>query len=165
MCDRAIRIAKALDLIVEMHLQFLEQFSRVASMRVSFLQAPTPYMVAPAYYCDRALDGLLNSIARSQININKLFDELKELKNECVQKLELAERMYREIECDSIADQSGNDALIMKFIQQRKQKYVHYHVSFLRLQQIEHSHITIAFDSWRAGLHCSKNLFGELAQC
>lgn len=108
-----------------MHCEFLAQFTQIADIRVRCLEAPTKFMVAPMHYYDRALDGLLISIASARKSINKLFAELNSVKGECHEKFNAAEKMYREVECDALCDKNGEASGMQKFIKQRKEKYVY----------------------------------------
>lgn len=114
-CDRAVVLGKALDVLTAIHCHFLSQFTNISDVRARFLQAPTPYMVTSMYFCDRTLDGIVHSIASIRGKINTLYTELRALRQNCDVNYNAAQKMYREVEADARPN-------MMQFIEERKAK-------------------------------------------
>lgn len=115
MCNRAASLGKALDVVTEIYCELLSQFTRTSDLRVRFMQAPTEFMVAPMYYCDRALDGIVHSVVDIRKNINLLFGELNAVHAKCLQNRSAAQKVYREVEMDARPNMG-------QFIEDRKAK-------------------------------------------
>lgn len=72
-------------------------------------------MVAPMYYFDRLLDGIVHSIADVRKNINRLNEELGTLHVKCLQNRNAAQKVCQEVEMDAKPEMDT-------FIEERKAK-------------------------------------------
>lgn len=114
-CDKAVLLGKALDIMAALYCELLLQLSRTSASRERFMQAPTEFMVAPMYYCDRVLDGILHSIADVRKNINELYSRLRALHAKCLQNQNAAQKVCQEVEMDAKPE-------MVKFIEERRAK-------------------------------------------
>lgn len=114
-CDKATLLGKALDVMVALYCDLLLQLSKTSASRERFIQAPTEFMVAPMYYCDRLLDGIVHSIADVRKNINRLNEELGTLHAKCLQNRNAAQKVCQEVEMDAKPEMDT-------FIEERKAK-------------------------------------------
>lgn len=122
LCDHATCTGQALDVITKTYEEFLGQFTRVADLRARFLEAPTAYMVSSMYYCDRALDGLLQSIVDVRKSINRLFTELHSVASTCRETRANVEKAYVEYECETVGKGNTVDPTILNIFERQKQK-------------------------------------------
>lgn len=97
-CDRAANLGNALDTVTAFYQQLIVQFTRTADVRVRCIEAPTPFMVVPMYYCDKGLDAILHAIATIRRQINVLYSELRVVKDLCQSRHTVAQTLYKELE-------------------------------------------------------------------
>lgn len=113
LCDRCTTLGKALDTVSEMYIELLSQFSRTADVRDRFLQAPTNYMVAPMYFCERALDGIADTLLCVRRTLSQMFAKANEIKTVCFENYTAEHKLFCEMQSDFTAGQQQNAEEVM----------------------------------------------------
>lgn len=112
MCERITTLGMALDVVTHTYFLCMAHFARTSDVRLRFVDAPTQYMLAPVYFCDRVLHASLTAVVDLRRQIASLLARLAEELRVCANFRKSTERSRLEV---AQRRAPGDRALVLKW--------------------------------------------------